>query len=311
MKSTFYHTIFRIILIGILAIPSFQLSGQTNEENSGSIRIRRILRGEIQELQVVNARGRLQWQTSKNGSEWHDLTGKTSSTLSMVANELAFIRCVITEAKCDPIFSDMVEIIPFGSAIVTTKDISLIKADSATSGGTVIDEGGLSVSAKGVCWSTVPEPTIADRRTGDGTGAGAFTSVLTGLSGGTYYYVRAYATNAWGTSYGEQVKFRTTLTPPIVTTAPVTSITRTTATSGGNVVSDGGLTLSARGVCWSTTPAPTISNSKTVDGAATGHFVSLIGGLAPNTVYYIRAYATNSLGTSYGEQVAFTTSLGM
>ncbi len=96
-------------------------------------------------------------------------------------------------------------------------------------------------------------------------------------------------------------------TTPTVTTTAVTSIMQTSATSGGNVTSDGGTTVTARGVCWSTTTNPTTSNSKTLDGSGTGVFVSAISGLQSNTTYYVRAYATNSNGTSYGNQLTFTT----
>ncbi|MCX6322234.1 MAG: fibrobacter succinogenes major paralogous domain-containing protein [Bacteroidia bacterium] len=92
-----------------------------------------------------------------------------------------------------------------------------------------------------------------------------------------------------------------------VETNPVTNITSTTATSGGNVKSDGGFSVTARGVCWSTSSNPTTANSKTTDGNGTGLFPSNLTGLTANTLYYVRAYATNSIGTAYGTQVSFTT----
>jgi Protein of unknown function (DUF1566) len=95
---------------------------------------------------------------------------------------------------------------------------------------------------------------------------------------------------------------------PSVTTTTVTNITQTTATSGGNVTSDGGATVTARGVCWSTSPNPTLADSHTIDGNGAGVFVSNLTGLTLNTVYYVRAYATNSFGTSYGNQVMFNNS---
>ena len=76
---------------------------------------------------------------------------------------------------------------------------------------------------------------------------------------------------------------------------------------GGNVTSDGNLDVTARGVCWSTSPNPTISNSKTTDGTGTGSFTSNVTGLAEGTTYYVRAYATNSKGTAYGAEKSFTT----
>jgi len=94
---------------------------------------------------------------------------------------------------------------------------------------------------------------------------------------------------------------------PTVTTSAVSDITATTATAGGNVTADGGATVSARGICWSTSETPTIADNVTTDGTGTGEFTSSITGITANTTYYVRAYATNSEGTAYGEQVSFTT----
>ena len=188
---------------------------------------------------------------------------------------------------------------------VTTNDVTNITTTSATCGGNVTDDGGLEVTARGVCWSTSPNPTISDSHTTDGTGTGEFTSSLTGLSVDTKYYVRAYATTSEGTEYGTQKEFTTLDGMPTVTTNEVTNITAASATCGGNVTDDGGFTVTARGVCWSTSPNPTISDSHTTDGTGTGEFTSSLTGLTDNATYYIRAYATNSKGTRYGEQKSF------
>jgi len=97
---------------------------------------------------------------------------------------------------------------------------------------------------------------------------------------------------------------------PVISTAEVTDITQTTAKCGGNITSDGGNTVTARGVCWSTGQTPTISDNKTTDGTGAGTFVSNISGLTANTTYYARAYATNSKGTAYGSSMSFTTEDG-
>ena len=95
---------------------------------------------------------------------------------------------------------------------------------------------------------------------------------------------------------------------PTVTTAVIISITNTTAICGGSITADGGSTVTSRGVVWSTSPSPTIAlTTKTVDGSGTGSFTSSITGLTANTTYYVRAYATNSVGTTYGAQQTFTT----
>ena len=94
---------------------------------------------------------------------------------------------------------------------------------------------------------------------------------------------------------------------PQITTATVTEITETSAVAGGNVILDGGAEVTARGVCWSVNPNPTIDDKHTEDGTGVGQFVSNLPNLAINTTYYLRAYATNEVGTSYGEEVTFTT----
>jgi len=94
---------------------------------------------------------------------------------------------------------------------------------------------------------------------------------------------------------------------PVVITSMVTNIVHNAATGGGDVTSDGGRTITARGVCWGTSTNPTISGNHTTEPGTTGPFTSNITGLNPQTTYYVRAYATNSIGTSYGTQVSFTT----
>ncbi len=95
---------------------------------------------------------------------------------------------------------------------------------------------------------------------------------------------------------------------PTLTTAAVSTIAPITAASGGTISSDGGAAITAKGVCWSTSANPTISlTTKTNDGSGSGTFISNMTGLAANTIYYVRAYATNSLGTAYGNEISFTT----
>ncbi len=101
--------------------------------------------------------------------------------------------------------------------------------------------------------------------------------------------------------------FTTSTTTATVTTAAISSITSTSASSGGNVTSDGGASVTARGVCWSTSANSTIANSKTTDNTGTGVFTSSITGLKPGTTYHVRAYARNTVGTGYGNDLSFST----
>ena len=192
-----------------------------------------------------------------------------------------------------------------------TTPASSITATTATTGGTITNSGASTITSRGVCYSsTVTIPTIAGPKTTNGTGIGTFTSPLTGLTANTTYYIRAYATNGIGTAYGDVKTFNTSVAtiPTGITTTTTTNITQTTASSGGDISSDGGASISTRGVCWSnTTSSPTIANSKTIDGSGIGTFTSSLTSLSPGTTYYVRAYATNSVGTAYGSTRTFTT----
>jgi uncharacterized protein (TIGR02145 family) len=318
--------------------------------------------------------------------------------------------------------------------IVTTTAASAITANGATTGGNVTSDGGLVVTARGVVYGTSPNPTIQGASTSNGTGTGAFTSQLTGLTASTNYYVRAYATNSVGTAYGNEATFFTgafitivfsvdmsqyvgsinnvhmagnfsdlgasvngnpignwhdfvpmvntsgniysvsvqfpltsqglnfewkfingsgwnypheifnssyqctaldpqgvyynrqittqtnisylycynscfVCTPSfaLVTTTSASFITTSAATTGGNVTSDGGAAVMARGVAYGTSVNPTTSGTITNNGTGTGVFTSQLSGLTPSTAYFARAYAINSVGTAYGNEVTFTT----
>ena len=192
-----------------------------------------------------------------------------------------------------------------GLPVVNTESISSIMPTSAVCGGNVTEDGGFAVTARGVCWSTTLQPTISNEHSSNGTGLGSYISNLSGLQPNTTYYVRAYATKVNGTVYGEQHSFTTTSGLPIVNTAIVTNIANGSATCGGTVQSDGGFTVTARGICYSTSPSPTTASPHTTDGTGLGSFVSQMTGLTSGVTYYVRAYATNGLGTVYGEERVF------
>jgi hypothetical protein len=197
-----------------------------------------------------------------------------------------------------------------GVPLLTTRAIDSLSYTSAKSGGIISNSGGASVTAKGIVWSTTNTPSIdLATKTNDGVDTSNYKSSMTGLTPGTIYNVWAYATNSKGTAFGNMVSFTTlAIALPTISTDSVTAITSISAKSGGKITSDGGATITARGVCWSTTANPTTANSKTTDGTGIGTFTSALTGLTSGTAYYVRSYATNSVGTVYGTQVNFTSS---
>ena len=172
---------------------------------------------------------------------------------------------------------------------LTTASVSGITTTMARSGGDISSDGGVAVTSRGVCWSESTSPSLSDSYTTNGDGTGSYSSFMTGLTPATLYYVRAYATNADGTSYGGQESFTTLpASSPTVTTSPITNITGTDARSGGDVTSDGGATVTSRGVCWSTSSNPTTADNTTSNGSGVGSFSSYITGLTPAVTYHVR-----------------------
>ena len=254
------------------------------------------------------------WGTSSNPTISDSKTSDGTGTAEFISKLTAlnggtkyYIRAYATNSKGTS-YGDLQSFTTYAyyKPTITTIPITNITKVSATSGGTVVSDGGLAITAKGICWGTKSSPTITDNKTSDGTGIGTFTSQLTGLKDSTTYFVRTYAINSKGTSYGNEISFTTKENiKPIITTNALTSITSTTATAGGTITTDGGLAITAKGVCWSTNSNPTIADSKTSDGTGSGNFTSQLSGLRDGTLYYVRAYATNSKGTSYGNEVSF------
>ena len=189
---------------------------------------------------------------------------------------------------------------------VVTNDVTDVTPNSAQCGGNVTANGGVAITSRGVCYSKTSNPTISDLLVNGGTGTGPFTCSLTGLDENTTYYVRAYATNSVGTAYGIQKSLKTN-GGPTVTTGSVSSITSHSAICSGNVTADGGSSVTSRGLCWSTAPNPTINSSSVTNGSGLGSFSCEMTNLQNNTTYYVRAWARNTNGVSYGAERTFKT----
>jgi hypothetical protein len=195
---------------------------------------------------------------------------------------------------------------------VTTAVVTAITSTSAVLGGNVTNDGGANVTDRGVLYSSTNNtPTVNGTgvtKDANASGIGSYSKTIAGLAPGTTYYVRAYAINSVGTSYGSVVSFTTAAAAATVTTATPASITGTSAVLGGEITATGGATITDRGVVYVLgTGTPTTSDTKVTIGTGTGAFSQAITGLRGNTTYTVRAYATNSVGTAYGAAQTFTT----
>ena len=199
-----------------------------------------------------------------------------------------------------------------GLPTISTGTVSNIGATSAQCGGSITNNGGFNVTARGICWNTVGNPDINGDHTTNGTGNGTFTASMTNLTPSTTYHVRAYATNSTGTVYGSERTFTTTNGLPTVTVNNVSNVTPTSAVCGGNVTNNGGFAVTEKGLVWSTAPYPTLNDNHASFGSGNGSFTGSMTGLSLGTTYYVRAYATNSQGTAYSStQYNFTTGNGL
>ena len=166
---------------------------------------------------------------------------------------------------------------------------------------------------RGVCWGKSSNPTIADFHVANGSGKGEYTCTLTDLEPDQKYYYRAYGFDGKRYAYAKDEKEFVTKDGVVkVTTGDVTDITATSAKCSGNVTDDGGFAVIERGICWSTTPNPTLEDLPHIaSGSGVGVFDVELTGLELNTTYHVWTYAKSVLGTRYGEEKTFTTKDGV
>lgn len=200
--------------------------------------------------------------------------------------------------------------VPSSMGATTTSSVGSTSFVASSSAG---EDNGDTISARGFCYSSVTStPTTANSVKTSGSGEGAFEETISSLSPGVTYYIRSYATNAAGTSYGAVKTQATSAVAPTVTTQAVSDVMPTSATGNGNVTATGGASVTRRGFCYKagTSGDPTTSDSTAYDDGtfSTGAYTKSITSLSGGTGYRVRAYAVNSVGTSYGDTVQLTTS---
>ena len=239
-------------------------------------------------------------------------SGVFSANISeLVRNKIYYIRAYATNAVGtsygEEVVLDFTTVMPVvNTSTVTAKNIG---AGTATFNGTIVSVGDPSYTERGFVYGLTHSPTIDDtKKVVSGTGTGAFSANVTGLSVNKIYYIRAYATNIEGTVYGTEVSVDFSAIMPVVTTNAATSINLAagTATLNGKINSIGDPAYTERGFAYGTIHNPTIEDNtkKVAPGSGTGDFSANISGLVLNTTYYIRAYAKSSQGTAYGSEIS-------
>ena len=196
--------------------------------------------------------------------------------------------------------------------VVETTGVIDIGLSSFTAQGTLVQTGDEGINQHGFCWSTAPGPDLEEdscNLLGPRTETGAFTSKIQGLDRNTTYYIRAYAVNQMGSAYGKEMVVQTdrTFTVPLVETLGVHTITEYSAIAGGMVRDDGGSEITSYGICWDTEQNPTIEGMHKEFSEGTSPFFSSIKNLELRTIYYVKAFAINSTGLAYGDEVMFRT----
>lgn len=193
---------------------------------------------------------------------------------------------------------------------VQTAEPSNLTETSARLNGRITSDGHSNILSKGFYWGTDGNPVQNGTQVVSKSEGNSFLYDLGNLTAGTTYYVCAYAENGEGTGYGEVVSFstRAATTAPILGTTTVSNITETGVNLAAEITSDGGMDITEKGFCYSSTNAePTINDNKETSTAGGNSITATLGNLASNTTYYVRAYATNGRGTSYGAVQQFTT----
>ena len=201
------------------------------------------------------------------------------------------------------IFTTLEHVVP----TVQTGVATFIGLTNARLAGSVTSDGGLTVAVRGIRYGFSPEDLNLTANAPE-AGVGDFTVNINDLALSTRYYYQAFASNAKGTGVGEVLSFTTGATIPSVTTTGATSIQQNSATVGGNVTADGGLTVTVRGVKWGTSQSGMNQTANATEGG-TGSFTINLTNLTAATTYYYQAFATNGNGTSYGDVMSFTTNV--
>lgn len=223
------------------------------------------------------------------------------------ANKTYYLRAYAINAKGTAYGEERTVETTSGMPSIAPLNLLQVRMFEADVESEVLSEGDATVTARGVCFSESASGSINNDTVYVGTGKGKFSATIKNLKTNTNYYARSFAVNNFGIQYSDTIRFTTQNALPTVKTSAVTDIKDGKAKVGGFVVNVGYSEITARGICWSTHNEPTIQDNVLSFTPGTGAFSDYIEKIDGGKTYYLRAYATNSIGTSYGEEVSFNT----
>lgn len=242
------------------------------------------------------------------------ISGSITSTISNLASGTTYyVRGYATDSNGtvygeEKQFETSEEPQPETGIKIATLPVKDITKNTAIGGGNVTTDGGYPLIKKGICWNTYGNPSLKDSITYSDVELGSYNCLLTKLYGYKTYYVRSFATNTKGTTYGQEEEFRTSKDLPTILTLELFDITDNSVKCGGKILNEGDESLISYGICWGTQSNPTANNGNyTTESTDNKEFFSSAINLIPETEYYIRSYATNSIGTAYGKDLSFKT----
>jgi uncharacterized protein (TIGR02145 family)/uncharacterized repeat protein (TIGR02059 family) len=263
---------------------------------------------------VVSARG-VCWSISTNPTTSNSKTvdgngnGQFTSNLSgLAAGSTYHVRAYAANSVGTAYGADL-SFVTLGKApeCITQSATNITSSGSSLNGTVNANYLSTTVTFEYGATTSYGQTVLANQSPVTGNSITNVSAIIASLTTGTTYHFRVMATNSLGTTNGNDLSFTTNYDLPILSTTSISEISTRGAKSGGSISSVGGTPVIARGVCWSINSDPTNNDSKTIDGSGGGSYASSLVGLSPNTNYFVRAYATNSAGTSYGNQLSFQT----
>lgn len=239
-------------------------------------------------------------------------TGNMTTNITGLANgQKYYVRSFATNAIGTHYGKEATFTTLTGLADVTTSSVTNLMAESVTLNGYVDSANGGSISSRGFCYSTSQNPSIVDSKATISGTTGLISKTISALEPDTQYYVRAYVTTQFGTTYGEEVSFKTKNGVVTFSGFEVQSIKASSALVSITVESDGGSNISERGYCYSTQPNVSIEDKKVIAGNEGIKYDYSLSNLTRGTTYYIRGYAKNNVGVHYSKEIQIQTLSGI